>query len=163
MFNVYLPRDNNGCILSGWGSMATGASQSSDLQETNLNVFPQKFCNNSYNLRPSHPYKSEIDLVLPKLFQPDLLCAGSSSGGSGSCLGDSGGPLVIHDKLASPPRHVQIGVVQGGAGECGNKLYPGVYIRLDNYDVLDFIYRTAFGRSIDSSSTSKNYIISTST
>ena len=65
--------------------------------------------------------------------------------GSGSCSGDSGGPLVFNDKLSNPPRYVQVGIVQGGAGECGNERFPGLYARLDDYDVLSFIKKTAFG------------------
>ena len=70
--------------------------------------------------------------------------------GTGSCSGDSGGPLVFHDKLSNPSHYVQIGIVQGGAGQCGNERFPGVYARLDDHDVLDFIYKTAFGKTIDS-------------
>ena len=111
---------------------------------------------------------------MPDLFQPNLLCAGSEVHlkikglqhtrmnkvfllfilfqiGSGSCLGDSGGPLVFNDKSSSPSRFVQVGIVQGGAGQCGNERFPGVYARLDDYDVLSFIYKTAFGENIDSS------------
>ena len=34
---------------------------------------------------------------------------------------------------------IQIGIVQGGVGECGDKDYPGIYIRLNHPLVLDFI------------------------
>ena len=68
--------------------------------------------------------------------------------GTGSCSGDSGGPLVFYDKSNKPHRHVQVGIVQGSAGECGNDRFPGIYARLDNYDVLNFIRKTAFGESI---------------
>ena len=72
--------------------------------------------------------------------------------GSGSCLGDSGGPLVFNDRIAKPPRYVQVGVVQGSAGECGNERFPGLYARLDNFDVLSFIRKTAFGENMSSPS-----------
>ena len=69
--------------------------------------------------------------------------------GSGSCTGDSGGPLIFHNKLSNPSHYVQVGIVQGGAGECGNERFPGVYARLDDHKVLSFIYKTAFGKTID--------------
>ena len=72
--------------------------------------------------------------------------------GTGSCSGDSGGPLFFKDKSATPFRHVQVGIVQGGAGECGNEKFPGLFARLDNHDVLNFIYKTAFGKTISARS-----------
>ena len=42
-----------------------------------------------------------------------------------------------------------MGIVQGGAGQCGNERFPGVYARLDDHDVLDFIYKTAFGKTLE--------------
>ena len=79
--------------------------------------------------------------------------------GSGSCSGDSGGPLVFNDKESNPYRYTQIGIVQGGAGPSGNDIFPGIYSRLDDYDVLRFIYKTAFEKNIDSlSSSGKKFI-----
>ena len=77
--------------------------------------------------------------------------------GSSSCSGDSGGPLSFNDKSATPSRHVQVGIVQGGAGECGNEKFPGLYARLDDHDVLNFIYKTAFGKTIDLPSSTGKY------
>ena len=80
--------------------------------------------------------------------------------GSGSCSGDTGGPLVFHEKTSN--RYIQIGVLQGGAGACGNDIFPGIYANLDDYDVLSFIYKTAFwGNNSSPSSPGKNtwYII----
>ena len=55
---------------------------------------------------------------------------------------------------------MQIGIVQGGAGQCGNERFPGVYARLDDYDVLSFIYKKAFGKNLDlPSSPGKEYLI----
>ena len=36
-------------------------------------------------------------------------------------------------------RWTQIATVQGGIGECGDDEYPGIYVRLDNAPVYDFI------------------------
>ena len=156
------------------------------LQSTRLSIDPQMACNNSYNLPSAHPKGLEIELVLPNLIQSNLLCAGSSvrtttywrnyilicisrqkinpnlfilQYGSGSCSGDSGGPLVFNDKLSTPFRYRQIGIVQGGAGPCGNDIFPGIYARLDDYDVLSFVYKTAFGKNIDSPKPSGKYVL----
>ena len=53
-----------------------------------------------------------------------------------SCHGESGGPLMVYDFVDS--RHIQVGVVQDGSG-CGSKDLPGVYSRLDNPSVLNWI------------------------
>jgi hypothetical protein len=34
----------------------------------------------------------------------------------------------------------QIGIVQGGIRDCGDPDYPGLYIRLDDPEVLNFIF-----------------------
>jgi secreted trypsin-like serine protease len=37
-------------------------------------------------------------------------------------------------------QYIQIGIVSGGvATNCGDQDYPGIYIRLDNPEVLDFV------------------------
>ena len=42
--------------------------------------------------------------------------------------------------------------MQGGAGACGSQIFPGIYARLDDYDVLNFIYKTAFGKTVSARS-----------
>lgn len=67
-------------------------------------------------------------------------------GGEGSCYGDSGGPLVIYDTFAAEPHYIQVGVVRGTSGECGDNNFPDIYGRLENFDILSWINRFAFGR-----------------
>ena len=83
---------------------------------------------------------SVVQKILPSLFQDDLLCAGVFEGNQGSCKGDSGGPIMT--KNLSSKKWIQIGIVQGGVGECGDKDYPGIYIRLNHPLVLNFITST---------------------
>ena len=45
---------------------------------------------------------------------------------------------------AEVPHYVQVGVVHGGIGECGSKIFPGIYARLEDQDNLNFI-RQAIG------------------
>ena len=39
--------------------------------------------------------KRYVEIYLPQLFQPYLLCAGYESSEQGPCKGDAGGPLMI--------------------------------------------------------------------
>ena len=71
-------RANDGVILSGWGSMTKLGNISSRLQHTRLIVEHQTLCNKSYDtINSANPISLEIELVLPDLFQPNLMCAGS--------------------------------------------------------------------------------------
>ena len=56
-----------------------------------------------------------------------------------SCKGDSGGPLVRFQSSKYPPRYELIGVLYGGEGECGNDQYPGIYARLENEEIFNFL------------------------
>ncbi len=60
-------------------------------------------------------------------------------GGFGSCKGDSGGPLVYFSTLDGGRKYVQVGIVHGGIGRCGSNIFPGVYVRTSDKQVLDFI------------------------
>ncbi len=67
----------------------------------------------------------------------------------GSCPGDSGGPLV-HFSPGGPLgqlHYVQVGLVSGGLGACGDRDLPGVYVRLDHPEVLHFIKSVSAGES----------------
>ena len=54
----------------------------------------------------------------PETIVDEMICAGAK--GKDSCYGDSGGPLV-------DSKGFLVGVVSGGAEECGSDTYPGVY------------------------------------
>jgi hypothetical protein len=41
----------------------------------------------------------------------------------------------------------QIGVVHGSAASCDGSRFPGIFVRLDDPEVLNFIQRTVFGTS----------------
>ena len=68
--------------------------------------------------------------------------AGYEAGLKNTCEGDSGGPLMIYENR----KYTQVGVVSGGV--CKNIEKPSIYGRLEDYEVLQFIYRNAFGRNI---------------
>jgi len=92
--------------VTGWGTLSSGGSLSSTLQEVDVNVLSNSQCSNSY---------SGITSV--------NVCAAAP--GKDSCQGDSGGPMVVSENN----RYAQIGVVSYGIG-CANPSYPGVYARV---------------------------------
>ena len=76
---------------------------------------------------------------MPALFPETVFCAGNSASAQGSCKGDSGSPLSVFN--TSESRYVQVGIVAGGIqpDACGDKNYPGVFTRIDNPEIADFI------------------------
>ncbi len=97
-----------------------------------LQIFAQALCEKRYL---ANRHQSEADL--PHLFRPEVFCAGLDTGGAGSCPGDSGGPLVVYTSVSD--RYVQVGVVHGTAGRCGDRNFPDIYSRLSDERVLDFV------------------------
>jgi secreted trypsin-like serine protease len=81
--------------------------------------------------------KKTIQEVIPKLFQNQLLCAGVSVGNQGSCQGDSGGPLMYKDDDSG--KFFQIATVRGAVGQCGDRDYPGIFVRVDQPSIWKFI------------------------
>ena len=41
-------------------------------------------------------------------------------------------------------RFVLIGTIHGAFGKCDNKL-PGIYVMVDKFSILQFLYKEAFG------------------
>ena len=71
-------RVNDGVTLSGWGSMSKLGKVSAKLQHSGLIVEHQTLCNKSYDtISSANPISLEIEMAIPDLFQPNLLCAGS--------------------------------------------------------------------------------------
>ena len=96
-------------------------------------------CNRTHNTATGTINKG-VSEFLPKLFQLDLLCAGYEAADSGPCEGDSGGPLVIYSTKKS--HYIQIGLFAGTVAQtCGDRDYPGIYVRLDHTEVFDFIQK----------------------
>ena len=68
--------------------------------------------------------RDKVKLLLPQLFQNNLLCAGVEIGAQGSCHGDSGGPLMVKNFVTK--QWTQIATVQGGIG---NYLFRSVLVQ----------------------------------
>jgi secreted trypsin-like serine protease len=155
--------------LTGWGKLKRVDDETSpQLRKTQLSIFGQTHCNSSHNLASSF-LGQVIKDDLPNLFQPNLLCAGYEvclclvyclflflvyiclmlqAGNQGSCPGDSGGPLVKFETLTDNPYHLQLAIVHGGVNKCGDVNFPGIYVRLEDEAILDFVHRTVFGRGL---------------
>jgi secreted trypsin-like serine protease len=88
-------------------------------------------------MKASTTLEKTIHEVIPQLFQNQLLCAGASVGNQGSCQGDSGGPLMYRDDDSG--KFFQIGTVRGAVGQCGDRDYPGIFVRVDHPSIWKFI------------------------
>ena len=75
---IFHIRENDGVVLSGWGSMTKHGNISPKLQQARLIIEPQTLCNTSYEqVHSAIPLSLQIKTALPDLFQSNLLCAGS--------------------------------------------------------------------------------------
>jgi secreted trypsin-like serine protease len=88
-------------------------------------------------MKASKTLEKTIQEVIPQLFQNQLLRAGVSEGNQGSCKGDSGGPLLYKDDDSG--KYIQIGTVRGAFGQCGDRDYPGIFVRVDHPSIWQFI------------------------
>jgi len=102
--------DGQKATATGWGTLSSGGSQPSVLQEVDVTVLSNQDCRSGATSYSS----SQIS--------DNMLCAGDS--GKDSCQGDSGGPLVSQKDSA----YDLIGVVSWGYG-CAQAGAPGVYSR----------------------------------
>ncbi|MFL6272663.1 MAG: serine protease [Actinomycetes bacterium] len=73
-----------------------------------------------------------------------MLCAGRTN--LDTCQGDSGGPLFFK---AVGPGYIQVGITSWGIG-CGATGFPGVYTRLSNRGVGNFILSATGGVPVNS-------------
>jgi len=101
--------DNVVATVTGWGTLSSGGSQPSTLQEVDVSTMTNGQCHRTVY--------STSDI------STNMMCA--SSPGKDSCQGDSGGPLVTRDGSA----YSLIGVVSWGYG-CAQADAPGVYARV---------------------------------
>jgi secreted trypsin-like serine protease len=89
-------------VIAGWGTLASGGSLPSALQQAIVELVPNTQCQSAYSLTDS------------------MMCAASP--GRDSCQGDSGGPLMSRVNGS----YVLAGIVSHGMG-CAMPNYPGVY------------------------------------
>ena len=102
------------CFITGWGTLSSGGSSPSHVQEGLVLTLSNEEC--------AERYQGQDDIL------PNMLCAqGTSSLGIvDSCQGDSGGPLVCP---GADGRYYLHGATSWGYG-CAQAQYPGVYARV---------------------------------
>ena len=136
-------RDYARVDLLGWGSSNEHGKTSKLLKRVSLTLYPDKFCNETHSQHGL--LESKIKKFVPNLFPSHLACAGIEFGMQGACKGDSGGPLQFYDTEAY--RYFQVAVVHGALQHCGDPLFPGVYVRLEDPAILNFIKFTLDGNN----------------
>jgi len=110
------------CWITGWGTLSSGGSRPSILQEAAVDIKTNEQCNSDYSGG----------------ITDDMICAnGNNNGGTtDACQGDSGGPLVCEK---GGFWYVE-GATSWGYG-CANPLYPGVWARVA-YNI-DWVVQTS--------------------
>merc|ERR1711971_1423950 len=107
--------------VTGWGTLSSGGSQPTVLQEVDVTVTTNTACKNAYG---------------SSMIPANMICAADS--GKDSCQGDSGGPMIAPEN----GRQALIGVVSWGYG-CAMEAYPGVYARVT--EKMDWIVANTAG------------------
>ena len=105
-------------VVSGWGTVGSGASLNSALHQVSVTVFNDSDCGR-----------------VSRYMTRDMICAGVKEGGRDSCQGDSGGPLVTTDQNNNQAATL-IGVVSWGFG-CAEADSLGVYSEVSHF--LDWL------------------------
>jgi secreted trypsin-like serine protease len=107
-------------MATGWGALGPDGDVPVDLQKITIPYVQREQCNDWDSYRGA--------------ITPRMLCAGLDQGGVDTCKGDSGGPLTLANHL--------IGIISWGADSCGMANYYGVYTRLSDLQIRQFIDST---------------------
>jgi hypothetical protein len=127
--------DRDHVDLLGWGASSVSGKTSKVLKRISQIVFPNLYCNNTH-IREDQE-KINIQKAVPYLFPSHVICAGTDHKSQGACKGDSGGPLQFYD--LEKFRYQQVGVVHGSVSNCGQSAFPGIYARLDEPKIFNFL------------------------
>jgi secreted trypsin-like serine protease len=130
-----LERPGSRATVSGWGNTIAqpagpgggGVNYPDNMQEAKVPIVSRPECKTAY---------AAADLSIDNT----MLCAGQTN--KDTCQGDSGGPLFF--KATGSPDYIQAGVTSWGIG-CGATGFPGVYTRLGNRSVGNFILSATGG------------------
>jgi secreted trypsin-like serine protease len=135
-----LERPGTLATVTGWGNTIQqpagpgggGANFPDRMQEARVPITSRAECRTAY---------ATAGLTI----DATMLCAGRTN--LDSCQGDSGGPLFF--KAAGSPGYIQVGITSWGIG-CGATGFPGVYTRLSNRGVGNFILSVTGGVPVNS-------------
>jgi len=102
------PAAGKKCWITGWGTLSSGGSRPTILQEASVDIKSQSECKRAYGATD------------------DMVCAAGRNNGrpTDACQGDSGGPLVCEEG----GRWYAAGATSFGRG-CADPSYPGVWSR----------------------------------
>ncbi|MDQ3554659.1 MAG: serine protease [Chloroflexota bacterium] len=131
-----LERPGLSVIATGWGNTLAqpvgpgdgGVHYPKRLREVSLPLVSDAECANAYTIEGITSFHSRT-----------MLCAGKT--GKDTCQGDSGGPLFVE---AVTGGYIQLGITSFGAG-CAETGFPGIYTRLGNLSIGNFILALAGG------------------
>lgn len=84
-------------------------------------------------------HEAYANTLFEQWLDPSMICAGRT--GLDACNGDSGGPLFVETLHGGA---IQIGVTSWGFG-CGATGFPGVFTRLGNVDIGNFVQEAVGG------------------
>jgi secreted trypsin-like serine protease len=130
--------DRDQVDLLGWGASNRNGKTSKTLKRVSQIIFPNKYCNETHMNKSTNGILIEqIQRAVPNLFPNHLICAGTNIKSQGACKGDGGGPLQFYD--FDNYRYQQVGVVHGSIYSCGQSPFPGIYVRLDDPAIFDFL------------------------
>ena len=130
-----LERPGTLATVTGWGNTIQqpagpgggGVSYPNRMQEAQVPITSRAECRTAY---------ATAGLTI----DATMLCAGRTN--LDSCQGDSGGPLFV--KAVGSPGYIQVGITSWGVG-CGATGFPGVYTRLGNRAVGNFVLNQTGG------------------
>ena len=106
------------------------------LTSIDLNIKSISYCNDQYTVGRSTKYFWEIEDALPNKFNGgSVFCASNVGTEAGTCRGDSGGPTLFNDGI----KYHQLGVVHGSIRNCDGSRFPGIFVRIDNPEVFDWL------------------------
>ena len=127
-----LERPGRSAITSGWGNTLAQPASGGD----GNTFFPDRMREVTVPIVSAHECDAAMTFDgVQFLDRNTMLCAGRT--GRDTCQGDSGGPLFTKTVTG---RYIQIGITSWGVG-CAAAGFPGVYTKLSNRDIGQFIHR----------------------
>lgn len=117
--------------------------------ELDLAVQGSRYCNRNYTINETDPNYSLVQIELPNKFEnPSVFCAQNQLTSEAVCVQDAGGPAVqlelVETEKYQNPRWVQVAIVHGSIDKCDNSHFSSIFVRLDEPDVLRWIYLMLF-------------------
>lgn len=130
-----LERPGSRATVTGWGNTIAqpagpgggGTSYPDRMEEAKVPIVSRPECRTAY---------AAADLTI----NATMLCAGLTN--RDTCQGDSGGPLFF--KATGSADFIQVGITSWGIG-CGATGFPGVYTRLGNRRIGNFVLEATGG------------------